>query len=216
MTTILLVRHAQNDWVDKNRLAGWTPGVHLNAEGRQQATLLGERLAHLPIAAIYSSPLERCMESAEFIAAHHNLPLTPLPEIGEVRYGKWEGKKVAKLAKKPEWHAVQFFPSRFGFPNGETMRGVQARAVTALEQVAVNHHDDMIVAVSHADVIKLVLAHYLGMHIDLFQRIGLAPASVSVVHLADKGWVRIGRINDAGPIQAPKRPPPVDNENTKQ
>lgn len=210
MTTILLVRHAQNDWVDKNRLAGWTSGVHLNDVGVQQAAQLGERLAHLPIAAIYSSPLERCVESAEYIATHHHLTLIPQDEIGEVRYGKWEGKKIAKLAKKPEWHAVQFFPSRFGFPGGETMRGVQARAVNALEQIAATHKEEMVVVVSHADVIKLVLAHYLGMHIDLFQRIGLAPASVSVVHLADKGWVHIGRINDTGPIQAPKPPPLAD------
>ena len=125
MTTILLVRHAQNDWVDKNRLAGWTPGVHLNAEGRQQATLLGERLAHLPIAAIYSSPLSAVWESAEFIAAHHNPPLTQLPRDRRSPLRQMGGQEIAKLAKKPEWHAVQFFPSRFGFPNGETMRGVQ-------------------------------------------------------------------------------------------
>jgi probable phosphoglycerate mutase len=213
MITILLVRHAQNNWVKKNRLAGWIPGVNLNDVGREQAAALGERLAHLPLKAIYSSPLERCMESAEFIANHHpDLTISQLETIGEVRYGAWEGKKIAKLAKKPEWHTVQHFPSRFTFPGGESMRGVQARAVDALEKLALEQKDGMIVVVSHADVIKLVLAHYLGTHIDLFQRIGLSPASVSVVHLSDKGWVRIGRINDDGPIQAPPPPKTPANE----
>jgi probable phosphoglycerate mutase len=215
MTTILLVRHAQNDWVKKKRLAGWTPGVHLNAEGRRQAEQLSARLIQLPLKALYSSPLERCCETAAYVAESHTLDVQLLPEVGEVRYGQWEGKKIAKLAKKPEWHAVQFFPSRFGFPEGETMRNVQLRAVDALEQLASVHKDEMIAVISHADVIKLVLAHYLGVHIDLFQRIGLSPASVSVIHLNDKGWVHIGRINDDGPLQAPP-PKPTEQKTDDQ
>lgn len=210
MVTILLVRHAQNNWVKKHRLAGWTPGVLLNDEGHKQAAALGDRLAHLPLAAIYSSPLERCRETADYVAKLHDLDPLELPEMGEVRYGEWEGAEIKALSKKPEWHVVQFFPSRFGFPEGETLRGVQSRAVNALEQLAARHATEMVAVVSHADVIKLVLAHYLGVHIDLFQRIGLSPASVSVIQLSDKGWARIGRINDDGPIQAP--PPPKTDE----
>lgn len=207
MTTILLVRHGENDWVKKHRLAGWIEGIHLNENGRQQAAAAAERLANLPIKAIYSSPVLRCRETAEFIARSQELPVTILETIGEVRYGKWEGKKIKKLARKKEWFTVQFFPSRMQFPGGDSLRGVQARGVEALEALAQDHNDnDMVVVVSHADLIKLVLAHYLGVHIDLFQRIIVSPASVSVLHLSGNGMVRVGRINDDGPLQAPKKP----------
>lgn len=202
MTTILLVRHGENDWVKKHRLAGWIEGIHLNENGRQQAADAAERLAKLPIKAIYSSPVLRCRETADFIAASQNLPVNLLDEIGEVRYGKWEGKKIKKLAKKKKWFTVQFYPSRMKFPDGDTLRGVQTRGVEALETLAQTHRDrDIIVVVSHADLIKLVLAHYLGVHIDLFQRIIISPASVSMLHLSENGVVRVGRINDDGPLK---------------
>ncbi len=114
-----------------------------------------------------------------------------IDDVGEVRYGKWEGKKIAKLAQKPLWNTVQFFPSRMRFPDGEALREVQFRAVQALERTSTQHIDGVIVVVSHADVIKLVLAHYLGVHIDLFQRIAVAPASVSVLSLSKNGVVRV-------------------------
>lgn len=213
MAIILLIRHGENDWVKEHRLAGWTPGVHLNEHGHTQARQLAERLAHLPIAAIYSSPLERCRETAEHLAATHNLPVGMLPEVGEVHYGDWQGAKIKELAAKPEWFTIQHYPGRFEFPRGESLRGVQARAVDALEQLARGAADDALIAVvSHADVIKLVLAHYLGVHIDLFQRIGLAPASVSVVALPSRGGVAVLRINDDGPLQPPpKAAAPADN-----
>ena len=202
MTTILLVRHGENDWVKKNRLAGWIEGIHLNENGRQQAASAADRLAALPIKAIYSSPVLRCRETADFIAASQDLPVNLLDEIGEVRYGKWEGKKIKKLAKKKKWFTVQFYPSRMKFPGGDTLRGVQTRGVEALETLAQTHRDrDIIVVVSHADLIKLVLAHYLGVHIDLFQRIIISPASVSMLHLSENGVVRVGRINDDGPLK---------------
>lgn len=202
MTILLLIRHGQNDWVSKKRLAGRIAGVRLNGEGRKQVKAAAERLAHLPIKAVYSSPLERCWETAEAIAEPHQLPILELAEVAEVRYGEWEGEKLKKLAKRPEWAAVQHFPSRFRFPDGESLLEVQQRAVAALEQVCSKHGEEMIAVVSHADVIKLVLAHYLGVHIDLFQRIGLSPASVSVVALGKHG-VQVVRVNDDGPLQAP-------------
>lgn len=207
MTTIILVRHGENDWVKKNRLAGWIEGVHLNENGRSQAKDAAKRLAKLPIKQIYSSPVTRCLETAEYIAKSHKLDIIELEDVGEVRYGEWEGKKIKKLAKKPEWHAVQYYPSRFQFPNGEALREVQFRAIQALEKLSTMHQDDIIVVVSHADLIKLVLAHYLGVHIDLFQRIVISPASVSVLALMNNGVVRVVRVNDTGLLQPPSEKP---------
>lgn len=204
MTTIILVRHGENNWVKEHRLAGWIPGVHLNEKGHEQAVAAAERLADLPIKVVYSSPVTRCMETAEYIAQSHQLEIQQLEAVGEVRYGDWEGKKIRKLARKPLWRVVQFFPSRMRFPNGEALREVQARAVEALETLAEKHPDDFIVVVSHADLIKLVMAHYLGVHIDLFQRIIISPASVNVLSLMSNGMMRVVRINDDGPLSAPK------------
>ena len=213
MATIILVRHGENDWSKKNKLAGWLPGVHLNEAGHKQAEAVAQRLAALPIKAVYSSPLTRCMETAAYIAETHRLTVQQLEEVGEVRYGDWEGKKIKKLARKPMWSAVQFFPSRARFPQGEALREVQFRAVTALEETATGHEKEMIVVVSHADVIRLVLAHYLGVHLDLFQRLVIAPASVSILSLAPGGLVRVLRLNDDGPLHAPTPPrPPKDKK----
>lgn len=212
MTTILLIRHGENEWVKEHRLAGWIEGVKLNEKGHKQAAALAERLAHLPIKALYSSPLIRCQQTAQYVGDALGLDLIDFPEMGEVKYGEWEGEKIEKLSKLPEWHAVQFFPSRFGFPGGETMRNVQTRSIDALEALCQKHPDEMIAVASHADVIKLVLAHYLGVHMDLFQRIGLSPASTSVLHLGKNGSVRVMRINDDGPIQAPKPPEKKETE----
>jgi len=202
MTKIILVRHGENEWVKQHRLAGWLPEVHLNENGRLQAADAAERLAHLSIAAVYSSPVERWMETAVYIADSHKLPIQQVEAIGEVRYGKWEGKKIEKLAKKPLWKTVQHYPSRMRFPKGETLRGVQSRAVDALEKLSEQHVDETIVVVSHADLIKLVVAHYLGTHIDLFQRIIISPASVSVLSLLANGGMRVVRVNDNGRLQA--------------
>ena len=214
MTTILLVRHSEKDWVKKHRLAGWIEGIHLNENGRQQAADAAARLVSLPVNAIYSSPVLRCRETADFIAEAQGLPVNLLDAVGEVRYGEWEGKKIKKLAKKKEWFAVQFYPSRMKFPGGDTLRGVQTRGVNALETLAQTHKEhEIIVVVSHADLIKLVLAHYLGVHIDLFQRIIVSPASVSVLHLAPNGVVRVGRINDDGPLKPPAQ---LNNKDEKK
>ncbi len=217
MATILLVRHGENDWVKKHRLAGWIEGIHLNENGRQQAADAAERLAALPIKAIYSSPVLRCRETADFIAGPQDLPVKLLDDIGEVHYGQWEGKKIKKLAKKKEWFTVQFFPSRMQFPGGDTLRGVQTRGVNAIEALAQSHDDkDIIVVVSHADLIKLVLAYYLGVHIDLFERIIVSPASVSILHLSKNGVVRVGRVNDDGPLKPPPQPEVKEEKHKKQ
>lgn len=201
MGIILLLRHGENEWVKKGRLAGWIAGVHLNEKGKEQAAAAAQRLAHLPIAAIYSSPVTRCLETAQPLAEQFPLPIIPLETMGEVRYGKWEGKKIKKLAKKSSWHTVQHFPSRHRFPGGESLIEVQHRAISALEALSQQHQQEIIVVISHADIIKMVLAHYLGVHLDLFQRIVIAPASVSALDLSPNGTVRVLRLNDDGPLQ---------------
>lgn len=205
MTHILLVRHAVNDFVKTGKLAGWTPGVHLNDEGKAQAEALGKRLADTPIQRLYSSPLERTMETAEAIRQHHpDLQILTKEGIGEVRYGDWEGMEIAKLSMRKMWHVVQEYPSRASFPNGETMRGVQERAVNAIEELAAAHPRELVVVVSHADLIKMILAHFLGMHLDAFQRIVIAPASISTLMLG-YGRPYVGTMNDVAHIQQMER-----------
>lgn len=205
MTTILLIRHAVNDYVKSGKLAGWTPGVHLNDEGKAQAEALGQRLADAPLKVLYSSPLERTVETAEAICAHHpHLTVRTLETVGEVRYGDWEGQFIAALTTRKMWQVVQEYPSRAVFPNGEAMRDVQTRAVAAIERLVVEHPRDMVAVVSHADVIKMVLAHYLGMHLDVFQRLVVSPASVSVLQL---GHARpyVASINDTAHLAQMER-----------
>lgn len=204
MAIVVLVRHGENEWVKKHRLAGWIPGVHLNKNGHKQAKQVAKRLADLPVKAVYSSPVTRCRETAEYVADIHRQEVIEVDDLGEVRYGRWEGKKIKKLARKRPWHAVQFYPSRFRFPEGEALRETQFRAIQAVEELSNRHAEDAIVVVSHADLIKLILAHYLGVHIDLFQRISVFPASVSVLSLSDHGAVRVLRINDDGPLRLPQ------------
>jgi probable phosphoglycerate mutase len=196
MTEFLLIRHAINDWVSTGRLAGWTPGIHLNQEGKFQAEALGERLANVPLAAIYASPLERTMETAEAVAAFHpELTVRPLDGVGEVRFGNWQGAKLSKLRRESLWETVQVYPSRAHFPGGEAIRQAQARAVDALESLVIKHPQQRVAVVSHSDVIKLLVAHYIGAHVDFFQRIDISPASVTIIHLA-QGRPFIARVND--------------------
>lgn len=211
MGTIILVRHGENEWTRKNKLAGRIPGVHLNETGHRQAHAVAQRLAALPIKAVYSSPITRCQETAAYIADTHRLTIQHVDEIGEVEYGEWEGKKIKRLTDKPLWRTVQFFPSRARFPKGEAVREVQFRAIQAIEEIAARHEKDMVVVVSHADVIRLLLAHYLGVHIDLFQRLVISPASASVIALDPGGMVRVLRVNDDGPLH----PPPTPDETKK-
>jgi probable phosphoglycerate mutase len=213
MGTIILVRHGENDWAKKNKLAGRIPGVHLNETGHRQAHAVAQRLAAMPIKAVYSSPVTRCVETAAYIADTHRLTVQHVDEVAEVEYGEWEGKKIKRLAKKPLWRAVQFAPSRARFPQGEALREVQFRAVQAIEEIAARHEKDTVVVVSHADVIRLLLAHYLGLHLDLFQRLVVAPASASLIALGADGMVRVLRVNDDGPLHPAPSP---DKAGTKR
>jgi probable phosphoglycerate mutase len=202
MTDILLIRHGENDYTKKGKLAGWTPGVHLNETGQAQARALAERLAKAPLAAIYSSPLERTLETAAPLAQMKKLRVRLRPGLGEVRYGEWTGKSLKVLVRTKLWQTVQRHPATMTFPGGETFRSVQARAVNEIERIAGDHPKDAVAVVSHGDVIKLILAHYLGMPIDLFQRLMITTASISALRLF-RGAPVVLRINEPVPAKPP-------------
>ncbi len=188
MATLVLVRHGRTTANTGGILAGRLPGVRLDATGEEQVRRLGERLASVPLAAVVSSPQERCKQTAKAIAAAQPTRLRVVSERGlsECDYGDWQGRPLKELAKEPLWKTVQAQPSAAAFPGGESLVAMQGRAV-----VAVRRHDAAIesahgpgavwVAVSHGDLIKSILADALGMHLDLFQRIHVDPASVSII-----------------------------------
>ncbi len=191
-TYLLLIRHGENDWVGSNRLAGRTPGVYLNEKGVQQSQGLADLLSEQPIQAIFSSPMERCMETAEPLAQKLGLQVASEAGVIEVDYGEWRGQNLKELAKDPAWKMVQHYPSSFRFPNGETLKEVQHRAVATIDQIHETHPNQTVAIFSHGDVIRTSLAHYLGTHIDLFQRIVISTASVSVLALSNQRPMVLG------------------------
>ncbi len=199
MSTLLLVRHGLTALTGPV-LAGRTPDVHLDERGTKQAAAVAERIAALPLAAIVTSPLDRCVETAEAIkAAQSGQPSWDVDErIIECGYGDWTGKPLKELAKDPVWKVVQTQPSAARFPNGESLTEVSARAVSAVRDWDARLGDDAIwVACSHGDVIKAILADALGLHLDQFQRIVVDPCSVSVVRYTDTRPYVL-RSNDVG------------------
>lgn len=183
MTTIFLLRHATTAATGR-RLGGWTPGVHLDKAGQLAAQAVGAGLASQPIAAVYASPLERTRETAAPVAKAHAQKVKVRRELGEVEYGTWTNQPLATLRKRPLWQPIQQAPSRVTFPEGESLRAAQFRAVGFIESLVGVHPDEVVVCVSHADVIKAVLAQFLGMPLDVFQRLRVDPASVSVLQLS--------------------------------
>lgn len=197
-TTLVLVRHAVTAQTGP-LLSGRTPGIDLSEKGLEQAEDAGKRLAGLPITTVYASPIERTRQTAEKIAQHHDLAVLPLAGVIEADYGEWTGGKIADLAKTDLWKTVQVLPSRARFPNGESIAEMQSRMVVALEQVVADHPGEMVVVVSHADPIKAAIAHFTGVHLDLFQRIVVSPASVTVFQLGPHGSVMV-KCNDTGSL----------------
>lgn len=181
VTYVLLIRHGENDWVGTDRLAGRTPEVHLNEKGHQQADHIAQALAERPVAALYSSPLVRCMETAAPAGQLLGLDVQEEPGVIEVDYGEWQGGHLKELAKLPEWQLVQHNPGSFRFPGGETLYEVQHRAVSTLEQFRARHPNQLVAVYSHGDVIRTTLAHYLGVPMDLFQRVLIDTASISAL-----------------------------------
>lgn len=195
---LLLIRHATNDWVGE-RLAGWTPDVHLNEEGQAQAVALARRLADVPLSAIYSSPLERTLETAQLLAQAQDLSVQVRDGLGETRYGGWTGRALKELKDEKLWPVVQVYPGGVRFPGGESMREVQARVVAELDAIRDAHPDQTVAVVSHSDPIKMAVAHYAGLALDLFQRLTISPASVTAFAFAHFG-LRLLCLNHTDPL----------------
>lgn len=193
MTRILLIRHASTAETGKT-LSGRLPGIPLSAKGRSEAQAMADALATLSISAVYGSPIERTVETATIIAAAHGIRVKKDKGLLEADYGNWSGKKLAQLRKAPEWPLIQRAPSHAAFPGGETMRAMQNRIIEAIPRLAATHANETIVLVSHADPIKSYIAHALGMHLDQFQRIDIAPASLTRIDM-HHGLPRIVSMN---------------------
>jgi probable phosphoglycerate mutase len=186
MTTFLLIRHGHTDWIGR-AIAGHTPGVGLSETGRKQAEELPRRIGHLPIGAIYTSPLQRTCETAEPLGRALNLPVHHRPGLIEVNFGEWTGRTMAELDQDPRWHRFNTQRSTTRAPGGDLMLDVQSRMVSELEDLRVHHPGETVAVVSHQDSIKAAIAHYVGMPLDLFHRFEILPASVSILRLADWG-----------------------------
>ena len=204
-TLVLLIRHALTDTAGV-KLSGWSAGVHLNDRGREQADRLVERLAPLPIRAIYSSSLERCVETATPVARTKGLEIQTLDSLRDVHYGGWTGRNIAPLRKTKAWTKLVANPGDARFPGGETLRETQVRTLGEVLAIAERHPRQIVAVFSHADPIRLVLAHTLGLHIDMFNRIATNPASVSAVAIGS-GAPHVLRMNDTGDLSDLVPPP---------
>ena len=215
MATVILVRHGRTSANASGMLAGRLPGVALDETGTTQADAVGERLAAIRLADVVTSPLERCRHTARPITRRQDADLRPRAEKGpsECDYGESQGRRLKALAKEAHWRTVQSQPSAVTFPGGESMRTMQDRAVAAVRRhdarVAADAGPDAVwVAVSHGDIIKSILADALGTHLDLFQRIHVDPASVSIVSYTESRPVVLATNTHAGDLswlQPPRR-----------
>lgn len=201
MPLLLLIRHGENDYTKKHKLAGHTPNVHLNERGQSQAQALAEALKQVPIRAIYSSPLERAVETATPIAGIRKLEVQLEPGLIETDVGKWQGRSLAALRLQKAWKVVQGAPSRARFPEGETFYECQARIVAALDSLSRQHKpQDIIACVFHADPIKLAVAHYIGLPLDHFQRLSCDTGSLTALSVNEFG-ANLIKLNQRPPFE---------------
>jgi probable phosphoglycerate mutase len=202
MPLLLLIRHGENDYVKTGKMAGRLPGVHLNERGQKQAQALGDALKDVPIKAVYSSPLERAMETAVPIASARKMQVIQEPGLMETDMGKWQGKswKVLRLLKV--WKIVENSPSRFRFPDGESFPEIQTRIADVLERVVqkYNKPQDIIAIVFHADPIKLAVSHFLGLPLDNFQRLSCDTGSLTMLHVNELG-ANLVKLNQRPPFE---------------
>jgi probable phosphoglycerate mutase len=189
MTLLLLIRHGENDYVKTGKMAGRLSGVHLNEKGQKQAEALGEALKDVPIKAIYSSPLERAMETSAPIASARKLEIIQEPDLMDADIGKWQGKSIKIVRLTKVWKIVQSAPSRFRFPEGESFPEIQTRISNVLENIIKKHNkpQDIIAVVFHADPIKLAVSHFTGLPLDNFQRLGCDTGSLTALHAGEMG-----------------------------
>jgi len=189
MPLLLLIRHGENEYVKTGKLAGHLPGIHLNERGQKQAQALGDALKNVPLKAIYSSPLERAMETAAPIATSHALEIIQEPKLKDSDVGRWQGKSLKVLRLTNAWKVVQHSPSRFQFPDGESFVETQTRIVNVLEGLIKKHNKpkDIVVVVFHADPIKLAVSHFLGLPLDHFQRLSCDTGSLTALFVGEMG-----------------------------
>jgi probable phosphomutase (TIGR03848 family) len=188
MPIFLLIRHAETDYNKKSRIASRLPGVHLNLKGKQQAQQLADKLANAPIKAIHSSPLERAIETAEPLARALNLEIVPNPGLLESDCGEWQGKSVKKLQRQKIWQSIQQHPSLFHFPGGEWIGECQHRMVQVLETLRHAYSpQDLVACFSHADPIKQLIAYYLGLPLDNYQRLSIDLVSITALQITEAG-----------------------------
>lgn len=199
MTKLLLIRHALTDSVGQ-RLSGRTPSVPLNAEGQAQAQKLAERLAPVPLAAIYSSPLERALQTAAPLAQRHQLEPIVSEDFLEIDFGHWTNRTFQGLAGEPEFQRFNSFRSHTRIPGGELMLEAQARTVAGLGRLCAQHPGATVAVVSHADLLKAAVAYYAGIPLDLFQRLEISPASVSGLEIFEE-TAQILFLNDTGELK---------------
>jgi probable phosphomutase (TIGR03848 family) len=201
-TLLLLVRHGQTPTTGTT-LPGRAPGLHLAESGQQQAEAVAERLTGVKrVAAVYASPLERTRETAAPIAKAFGKRVQVDKGLLECDFGAWTGRKLRDLMKKPEWRTVQRYPSGFRFPDGESFAEMQTRMVSTMQRLAGAHRGGVVVAVSHADPIKAAVAHALGTHLDLFQRIVVSPCSVTAILYGSEGPVVLTVNSITGPLSS--------------
>jgi probable phosphomutase (TIGR03848 family) len=186
MTTFALIRHASHALLG-HRIVGRRPGVQLGPDGVREAEALGGRLATWPIRALYSSPLERGRATAAAIAGRLGLEVQIADELNEIDYGQWTDRALADLREIPAWQRFNEFRSGSRIPGGESMIDVQARMLRLVERLCAAHPEQTVALVSHGDVIKATLAYYLTVPLDLFQRIELSPASLSILRVEPHG-----------------------------
>jgi probable phosphomutase (TIGR03848 family) len=187
---VLLVRHGNTPTTGK-LLPGRSPGLHLSEKGRAQAERVAERIGELdrPPAAVYASPLERTRETAAPIARRLGLRVRNFNGLLECDIGTWSGKSLRQLARTKEWALVRGWPSGFRFPGGESFAESSVRAYQAVLELADRHRGESIVAVSHADPIKAIVASAAGVPLDLFQRLVISPCSVTALGFGPLGPV---------------------------
>jgi broad specificity phosphatase PhoE len=191
---LYLIRHSLTPDTGK-RLSSTDQSVSLSPEGSELARRLGEHLREVPLSAIYTSPYQRCRETASAVARGRKLRPRVADGFVEADYGKWRGRPLKSLYRLKAWQELMMSASRFRFPEGETLSEVQGRAVSGVEDLVAKHPDEPVAVASHGDVIKVILAYYLGLPLDLSHRIEPVPASVSVVDIPKQGSPRVPVMN---------------------
>ena len=209
MPLLLLIRHGENDYTKKHKLAGYTPNVHLNERGQSQAQTLADALKEVQIKSLYSSPLERAVETATPIGVVCGLEVQLEAGLLETNVGKWQGRSLAALRLQKHWKVVQHAPSRAQFPEGETFYECQTRIVAALDAISRKHKpQDIVACIFHADPIKLAVAHYIGLSLDHFQRLSCDTGSLTALYVGESGASLI-KLNQRPPFDfliQPRKP----------